>query len=580
MRKLLLLIVVTLALSASAELKYLDNSWKDYSAKDKEVGGKNGLGTTNTTWANIEWPRDPDGEDNASLLIVSFQNMGEKDIEKLGVNVGRGSVIKKEAKHSQAHGGLYTLFIYLTPGKDQDITLRSENFGNVRIPAKDYRNHGVYEATVLNAGLTNISITSDPKGATVTLDGKKLNEVTPLTLKDIYMGGHRIALSPANPEIANAVPETTIDVSSSMTIFNFDMRKTKTVKIVADPSDSYLRIMYNNQVIEEGKGSITLVDVPYEFKYTIEASKGKEAVRDYLFIDANTPSELKVKLLGTRTISFYAKQNNNIVDDAVITVNGQYIGETPVSKLLDFGKYEVRASKYGYTGVKKVKIGKNTKDVMIKIPNSKSAGYHPYDIDYNSRAWGIALNYVYKYFNYKKDGRATKYNWIGEEGGSHGFQAGIVYEPYFGYGQGLSTGAFIQGFFGKAHDIDRDEVDYEEWSIYVPFQYQFRLPLGANYSIALNAGAALSYGFSNKFSFSDKSSLDLGYGWNSDYDMYFPDPFDYYITLGAAVQMRAFQIEAKYNIGLKDHKVMHNPNDSGSLSYKSSAISIGFSLLM
>ncbi|MBD5212576.1 MAG: PEGA domain-containing protein [Bacteroidales bacterium] len=579
MKKIFSLLLISLYMaSASAELEFKPNSWKSYSSNNRLA--KTDLGHTNTTHLNIDWPTNEDGDDVCALLIVKFENMSPSDIKEMNVQTSRqSSVVKVDPVAVGSNNNLYELKIFLTASDNVEVTLTNSSLGSVKIPAHNYDVKGVYEATILNPGREDISFTSDPPGAEVTLDGKT-KKLTPCTFEKEKMGYHHIAIASPNPAVADSKEEHGIDVSSSQKAFHYDLRKKKNIRIEADPKDAALEVYYNGQMIKSGLGQVSLEDAPYEFKYTIIAKRGRDEVTDYLFVDANTPSEYKVKVLGTKTVSFMAKQNNEEVKGATIVVNGQEIGQTPTFKLLDYGKYVVSASYNGYTGEKKIKVGPNTKDVLIKIPNRKRVGYHPYDIDYNKRSWGLTAAYVHRFYNYSVNGKATKRNWVGEEGGSNGVQIGITYQPYFGYGQGLSTGVFWQGTFGTAKEIAGGEVDCQESAIFVPLQYQFRLPLHKNYSIALNVGAAMTYGLSNKFTYDDKSTLDVGYGHNEEYDTYFPDAFDYSALVGFSIQLRALQIEAKYSIGLKDHKVMHNPDDSGSISYKSSFFSIGASLLL
>ncbi|MDE5869439.1 MAG: PorT family protein, partial [Muribaculaceae bacterium] len=333
---------------------------------------------------------------------------------------------------------------------------------------------------------------------------------------------------------------------------------------------------------------VRLDSARYGIPYQLKGVAGTDEMTTPFVVNDLTPRVYKFKIIGARSVSFTAKQNNREVGNAEIVINGVLEGYTPFSKVLDYGTYNVSASYNGYTSKpKKYKVNKNSKNtLLLKIPNKKTVGFNPFDVDFTDREWGIAVNYIHRFFNFKKDGKTTHYNWVGKEGGSNGVQVGITYQPYFGYGQGLSTGLYWQGTFGKT-DFDNgtsvEEVTYTESALYFPLQYQFRLPLHRNFSVAVNAGAALTFGLSNKFSnkFGDtNNSYDIGYGYNSQFDTYSPDKFDYSLLIGAAIQYKSLQIEGKYSIGLKNHKVAADGfEDPNPLSYKSSFLSAGISLL-
>ncbi|MDE7414236.1 MAG: PEGA domain-containing protein [Muribaculaceae bacterium] len=575
-------------LSSSAEMKIKPNSFKDFAAGNLSVGDANGLGVQDMTADIIDWPKNNDGEpgkETLSCISVVFENMAPEDIDKITPSATNGASIVLTVP--KTINGRRTLQVFFDSGDNIDLDFNHPTLGTVRFPSpvQGYKPGHMYELGIINSGTASISITTEPSGAKLTFDGVPQEGLTPITIKNVKMGEHSVSISPSNPSIASPVEDETIYVSPSKLTFNYDLYKKKDVTIITDPKDADLKVYYNNQLVADKFGEATITDAPYDRKYTIVAKKGNDVVTDNLFIDENTPSTYKVKVIGVRSVTFTAKQNNKEVRGASVTLNGRTdsIGYTPLTKVLDFGTYEVTATYGGYSKTQKLKVGKKTNGVTIKIPNRKVITWNPFDTDYKKRQWGISASYVHRFFKYKKDGKTTNYNWVGEEGASNGVQVGLTYQPYFGYGQGLSTGLYYQGTFGKRLFLEpghyaADEVTYQEDALYFPLQYQFRLPLHANTSVGVNIGAAITYGFSNKYKLTGSDdSVDIGYGYNDRYETYHPDKFDYSLLMGAFFQFKAMQIEVKYSLGLKDHSIMHTQD--ADMSVKSSFMSAGLSLL-
>lgn len=591
MKKLLLIFCALIAtLSASAQMEVIDNSFRDYAAGNKDAGGENGIGFRDVTPELVIWPYDQDGnEGTLALLVAYFENLSPDDVKKIGVSTSSNSYVN--SKEYVSLDGRPALKIFLLAGNNIDVTF-SNQLGSTRLQGKNFAPKHVYEVGIRNKSLQNVAITSTPAGATVRWDGMLMDEKTPMTIKNVRMGHHTLALSPANSEIADPVNEHTIDVTASNAAFHFPMHKTKTLNIQASPADSYLELLLDGQVVKSGTGFIRVPDAEYGTMYLLKGRKGLEYIEQEILVGPNTPETIIQKVVGMRSISITAKQNNKEVAGAEIMINGKVEGETPLTQSLEIGqKYEIQASYGGYSKAVKYKVKDGSQNLLIRIPNKKATGFNPFDVDYRRRAWGIAVNYISRYYNMKVNGKTVKRNWLGDDGASDGIQVGIVYQPYFGAGQGLSTGLFYQRTFGSTTIVDEsgyysktEEYDYYENALYVPFQYQFRLPLHRNTSIALNAGVALTYGLGNKFTLGDgdsKQTLDVGYGYNEKYSTYCPEKLDYSLLLGAAFQWKALQFEVKYSLGLKDHsKNIQNINGTtDKFSYKSSFVSAGLSLL-
>lgn len=575
MKKFFLLTLgILTAASVSAELKYKDGSFHNLNDKNIALGEGNGFGVMNMTAESIVWPADEDGETTTSaLLIVNFEMMSPEEIKQIIAQANNSTSIIKTEKLSDNR-----LMIFFVPAASgSTIRLNHEKLGIASLPAQQYKAHNVYTATVFNDGDLPVVITSEPAGATIIWDGKNVGK-TPLTIEKVKVGNHTFSLTPANPKIANSIGPETNHISESNAALHFDMFKRKNIEVETRQPDAEIFVYYNGELVTNGKGHVVIENAPFDRKYDIEAKLGTDMVKGQLFVNDETPPTTNYNVIGSSSVSFTAKQNNKEVSGAELLLDGISIGATPFSKILDYGKYDVQASYGGYTGKKTFTVKKGTNEIVIKIPNKKNVGYSPFDVDYRKRAWGIAFNYINRYYNYKVNGKSQKHNWCGETGSSNGFQAGITWQPYFGYGQGLSTGIYYQMTFSD-YDINDETGEVREGAIYFPLQYQFRLPLHRNFSIAVNAGAALTYGVSNQLKLNNNESIDLGYGENEKYGITFPDKLDYSLLFGAAIQFMALQLEAKYAAGLKDHKILYDPESTDKISCKSSSIILGLSLI-
>ncbi len=166
----------------------------------------------------------------------------------------------------------------------------------------------------------------------------------------------------------------------------------------------------------------------------------------------------------------------------------------------------------------------------------------------------------------------------------NGVQAGIIFQPYFGYGQGLSMGVYWQGFFTKLNTADQSGINGDMHSLWIPFEYQFRLPLAANFSIALNGGVAYELGITNNLDFGDgdtSDSYDIGFNKvDTTYDLGTPSRNSFSWLAGVAIQYKAIQLEAKLVREITDNKYLkHNISGESEAKCKAHSWTVGLSFL-
>lgn len=586
MKKLLLtLLLAFIYAGLSAQIKYVEGSFKD-NASGNVSGTSTDLGVTNLAELAVDWPqKDLDGNRkfDVALLIVDVENTSAADLEGISAKLSNGlSVIKKETKNIN---GRNRLLFFVQPGDPVDITFNSTKFGSDRISGVKLENRHIYSAKLRNATTISVTIDSDPKGAKVFWDGTEKG-VTPLTIADVVMGSHNVELIASDTNLADNIKTQTIDFNKENATFYRDMRKKRDVILIVSPADATLTITDadGNSVTQTktADGEVLLKSIPYGI-YAIEGTTRQgDKQKETLTVNGQLPTRNPIRVIGSKAISFNAMQNNTTVIGASVNINGKSEQQTtPLTKDLVYGVYDVMMTYDGFTKSKKLKVDRNSSgEFIIKLPNRRRKGLNPFAIDYIKRAWGFAVNYVNRSYSLKQNGTSKNYNIWGDEKSMNGVQAGIVYQPYFGYGQGLSTGVYWQAFFTSAGE-GSDKYDGQMHTIWIPLEYQFRLPLAQNFSIALNAGAAVEFGISNDVKFKDTGEkINLGFGYNEDYDSYMPKGVSFQWLAGVAVQWKALQLEAKMIRGLTDNDDMYSvPEGESKVSCKANSWSVGLSFL-
>lgn len=578
MKKILfsLFAVLLLPLIGSAQMKIVTNSFRNANAADASATGSS-MGQANMTARSIDWPTDADGNDDVALLRVYFQNFPPAEIKDVTPSLSQGAlVISKDER--VADNGNHFLMVFIPSKKNMDVTFTHPRFGSDRLTGKDFARHQVYDVTLRNDKTLPVNINSTPEGAEVLFDGKVVGR-TPLTLQDVSLGAHLLEMRSPNPQVATGLTQQTIEVSDARASFAYDLRKKTRAVFKANPNNATLQLMQGGRAISAPSNGELEVDIPMG-EYVIDGKVGAVHVSLPVSISSSSVFPMTVDVVPTKTITFKANRNNLPVQGASVNINGKTYGTTPLDVPLHYGKYDVQMV---YSGVSKsgtIKVNDNTRpEYELKLPARQSRAFNPFNTYYQRRQWGLNIAYVNKTYKLSVDGHSQSYDTWGQEKSMNGVQAGITYQPYFGYGQGLYTGVFWQGFFGSVDFIDGEKGNYEEHNVYIPLAYQFRLPLGENFSVALNAGIAATIGVSNKVKI-DSESFDVGFGENEEYGTFMPKSFQLSVPLGVAIQFKALQFEAKYSLPLTDNDDMYVNDETGAkISCKASVWSAGISFM-
>ncbi len=330
------------------------------------------------------------------------------------------------------------------------------------------------------------------------------------------------------------------------------------------------------QRLAKGVGQLLLDNLDYGTYKVIGYINGEKSEAT-LEVNDRTTFPTVIEVIPSRSISFTAIQNNEQVSGASVNLDGELIGETPFDKSINFGNYNVEMTYRGYHKKGRLRVNKDSDGKFeLQLPNRLKRRYNPFNIDYEIHEWGISANYINRNYSFNVNGAHAPYTMWGDEGHESGIQIGFTYQPYFGYGQGLCTGVYYQAFFGDLSDLDATYFDHQ---IFIPIQYQFRLPLTTNISVFANGGIGINWGLNHEIDFGDDDKVNVGYGYNEEYDLYFPNAFNLSVLYGLGIQFGRVQLDAKFQNGLTDNKEMYTTDGTDKVSCKLSTWSVGVSYL-
>ncbi|MCX4331252.1 MAG: PEGA domain-containing protein [Muribaculaceae bacterium] len=561
---------------ALGQMKVVANSFKDINSNDAQTSGFS-MGSMNMIAMSEEWPDDADGGDKVAELLIQFKNVPLSEYlnfkitdtqEVMPCNPSEMRVIEQE--------GQSWLKVFIPAHDNADIDVAHPDYGTTRIVNKNIKKHHVYIVTIENAKLVNIVVTSDPVGALVELDGKRMAGVTPMTIPNVTLGRHELALYPqSGVTVAKDVARHAIDVTDAKTTFEYNMRKTMHIEFQSEPDGAFIDVIKDGKKVQSGKSPLA-ANLPYG-EYVVCANHGGVVVEEPVSVNSHTSAKKIIEVKNSKAVLINVFQHNQALSGAEINIDGHYAGMAGQTYKLYYGSHWVQASYYGVTKTKHIKVDdKSDGEIKIKLPGRQRSRHNPFDIDYNRREWGVAFNYINRTWRFKVDSQTRKYSTWGDEGKSdHGMQMGITYTPYFGYGQGLVTGLYWQMFFSEMSDFD-DSPTWYDHALYVPLQYQFRLPLGEDFSLYVNGGVAMTLGLSNELNYGEnEGSIQLGYGENSDYGTYMPNRVQWSVPVGAGLQWKALVLDFKYSFGLNDNADMYEASDDVKASCKMRTWSLG-----
>ena len=561
---LALLFITVLAWNAAAQLSYVQGSFHSTNEADVAVSASD-LGKKNMTAALTKYAdsQNDGAEIPSGIVRVSFKNIANEDIKdhvKASANpshVNRIEYIPNKQNAIEA-------WIHLDQNDDITLDISVDGFGAVRIPNLKVASKHMYALEVQSAETLAVTFGSNVDGTIIYLDGQLLEGRTGngqyVKKEKIMMGSHHV-----KAQVGSRIKEMDIEVAKGHTHFDMDMKKKFNVAFRS-----------NEAGVELWEGSRNLGVMPL----SLEVDEGPHTyvVRKYGYdevshnINISSDGEQQLDIHKSKTIDFYALSNNTDYRGADVFIDNVQRGKTPLQLTLPYGRYNVRMSAYGRDKRVRLTVDDNTDSrFMLTLP-ARHRRFNPFDIDFNRREFGLTGGYVQKWI-YLSDGRqSASVDYFGEERHMNGFQVGVPVQPIFGYGLGLNTGLYFEGYFADWSEYDSyEKISMTELCLYMPVDFMFRLPLGENFSIFVNGGIGIDW------SLKTTCSQDGYDDWSIDYsEDGAPNHFNFSAEFGGGIQFKALQISGNYQIGLNNNSKMVDDGITAKLRKFSVQLSVMF----
>lgn len=190
----------------------------------------------------------------------------------------------------------------------------------------------------------SITLDSTPRGARVSLDGKKTTLTTPTTVKSLTLRvPHRVTLEKdgfsAWEKSVTLLNDTPLELKATL-----DSQKTTDVKVESMPSGA--RVVIDGQATSlQTPAALTQLAIGKTYTLRLE-KEGFEPTETVLSISTGQETwqvDLKPTQQARASLAF-----TTVPDGVLIYVNGEPRGATPITLELDPGILEIRMEKEGY----------------------------------------------------------------------------------------------------------------------------------------------------------------------------------------------------------------------------------------
>lgn len=558
-KHLLIIIFAMLAASGlSAQLRYIENSFRSTNAADIQ-SSMSDLGKRSMTASLTEFENTHDGDGKRGLLRISFKNLANDDIrDKVSISVAPWHSGPLKYINNPIDNRL-ECWVQVDPYEDLTLNITVENIGAVRIPGLNVKGETMYMLEVESDETVTASFSATVDDTKIWLDGTLLGGTAGparnVTADKTSLGRHHIkAQTPAG-----TILDQYIEVSKANTHFPLDMQKYYQVDFRSNEEN--VSLFENGKFVVNLPASVKVAEGAHTY---VVKRPGYDNVEHNVNISRDGIQKLDI--YKTKAIDFYSLQNNSDFSGAWLYINNEHKGNTPVSLTLPYGKYNVKMSYGGREKSGSLVVDDKTKTTYrLVLPNQGHSRFNPFGIDYHKRTAGFTMAWVQKWYTYKFDNQYDSGNYLGGDSHMHGFQIGVPVQPVFSYGLGLNTGLYFEGYFCKD-----DEMNLTELCLYMPVDLMFRLPLGEECSLFVNGGIGIDYSMTMTLSMEGYDDMKVDYG-----DEGAPRHFNFSAEMGGGFQYKALQLSAVYQIGLTN-----NPNmvigDEFSAKMKKLAIQLSF----
>lgn len=584
MKKLFLIFAALIGFATSAHaqddgIKYSEGTFRDRAEVTNSLAGS-GMGAADlapTTYFQQQggkYKLDENGDPTNAAIVIFIKNLPLNEFDNIRVNVEGAQITNPTRRNINGREAIIAHVRATNNGRKYNrLTINHPQFGTGVLLNPVFKTGHIYEVEFINARRTNVSIITNPPGMKVIFDGKEAPGVTPLTISNVNMGDHELEI-PSTGATTFSKKER-IEVDDAHTSFSYDLRKQRNVTFRATRKNAHITVYDPITQLPKAQGTeaVVLQELPFGVYKVVAKLDGNIVFDENISVDQHTADVVPISVVKKKSVNFIAFQNNLELKGATVSVKGEGdVGFTPLTREMEYGTYNITMSSGGQHKDGKLKVSDNSNPLfklVLPNPTHYRSRWNPFDTDYNKREWGLTFGYINKQYIFKvqppkgEPGSTHRYkynNWLEEDKMMHGIQMGILYQPYFGSGQGLITGLYWQYFIGDVPSYAADDATDNEHNLMIPLLYQFRLPISEDFSIYACSGIEMVVGLSHSASWGgdDDSDVELGFGYNDDYGYDFPARTQFYVPVGGGFQYKALQVEFKYSYGLTDSKNVYS----------------------
>ena len=538
----------------------------DWEQSGDNVNKNQGISFLETQQFNGKWPK-VDGKDCA-WIRVKFQNMPADEILSLQYNFGNVVGLPSQTI-DRLNTDDHEIWLIVKPAEEAYMEVSSPKYGtsnrlsNIKIEPKS-----AYNVTVKNDKTVTVNIKTIPEeGVYIAFDGKA-GHTSPCNITDVPLGRHHIVVSLKGKQ----VKDEWVEVSETNTLFDYDLRKTYTVRIESDPSGA--EILLDGKPQGRTPKAITIEEGSHQIETKIDDDHTD--VQNFTINDANQRDFAVIKTKPVKNKTFVAVP---LYDGKQIEAN-LYVDGTPQSERAQQSftltypigsKHHFNMEYMGKHSERDIKITENMSENQEFKITAYSYTQKFWERSYTKAPVGWDFHYVMKnYVIRDPDTKKTyKTNVWGDESYHHGFQTGIRVQPTFSWGLGFYTGLYYEFYYCKSQE-PYDGLYYRltEHNLYIPAHALYIFPLGQKTAIQINGGIGMDIGLTNTVSVTEE-------GYETESGVYgdgFPKRFNLSAEVGLSARFNKVQINAQYSFGLINHEFI----DGYKTSQRKLTVGVGF----
>lgn len=553
-RAIYFVLLALLMLPAHAQLKLVPESFKQISNLD--AANPKEWGDIDAHLLKREDKTDENGVNNA-LLKLNIDKISKEDMADLEFICDQG-VFVKWIQQDNTPGQMWLL----VTGIQTSFKAVHPIFGESNSLVLDLKGLCSYTLNLTNNETTTLTILSEPEGANIYLDGQWMGNATNkgCILKQVSFGKHTL-----RAELDNVVDHLDIDVSeASQRSYKLEVYKKRDFTIHSDPKGATVYVD-GEQV---GVAPITL---PLKLKYhLIEAKMGEQYDRFEAKFDEKTANTINLNVVKHKKVQVAAIRAGREIS-ANVHVDNQFAGTTPHTVDLPYGSHELLVSYGAKTKKKSVKVSDKSPTYYRFKFSTKNSFTWPWEKDYQVRPVGLSVGFVEKTWVMKSTESGTeniadvKTDFFGDGKFIPGIQAGLRVQPQFKYGFGLNTGLFYEYYWDKGEMVDADNSSiyyagkYQEHSIYLPIDLEYRITLAENVSLFINGGLGMDIGIAGSITAKDDGDDEPFFEETAIYDnseFNTPKRFNLSYEFGGGFQIYGVQVSFNVAKGLLEHSNM------------------------